>query len=98
MNRIMSIDYKEYQYYDKKFPEDVREVVRLREREDRAVQAQIKGREKGTLQDIGDTEVIPKEVEQFLANSESDWAPEEIDIVKAKELIGAMDEPEDDRK
>jgi hypothetical protein len=82
LNRVMSKNYQEYEYYAKKYPEDVKEVTQLRE-EARAV----RGESPMTEQDFA--KPIDPDVEQFLASTEVDWNPEEVDVDRLKEMLNS---------
>jgi hypothetical protein len=86
LDRIMSKNYQEYEYYKEKYPVDVEEVVKVRD-EARNVRAQSPM----TEQDF--EKPLDPEVKQFLESTEVDWNPEEVDVAKLKEMLNNREEP-----
>lgn len=80
LNRVMSKNYQEYQYYETKYPADVEEVVKLR---DEARDS----RETTPLTEENFSKPLDPEVKQFLESTEVDWNPEEVDVDKLKEML-----------
>lgn len=80
LNRVMSKNYQEYQYYETKYPEDVKEVVQLRDeaRDSRGTTP---------LTEENFSKPLDPEVKQFLESTEVDWNPEEVDVDKLKEML-----------
>lgn len=78
LNRIMAKDYQEYEYYDKKYKGDLREVKALRDesRKDRA-----------TEEDDQAAASVGDKVEKVMAALEEDWAPGEIDETKIEDIL-----------
>ena len=78
LNRLMAKDFPEFNYYDKKYQTDLKEVELLRddERKEREVKAEEK--EQG----------VPDEdaVNRFVKGFEEEWG-DDINKAKAKELI-----------
>lgn len=86
LNRIMSKNYQEYEYYAQKYPEDVKEVTKIRDEA-----REVRGASPMTEQDF--EKPLDPEVKQFLESTEVDWNPEEVDINKLKEMLDARNEP-----
>lgn len=78
LNRVMARNYEEFKYYEEKYPEDIKEVKKMRadDREER---------EEPKEEPLDDAKA--REFEQHL---EEDWSPDELDIEKIKE--GLKDE------
>ncbi len=91
LNRIMSKNYQEYEYYDKKYPADVKEVEAIREEA-----RDIRGTSPMTEQDF--EKPLDPEVKQFLESTEVDWNPEEVDVDKLKEMLNERTDLTQDRK
>ena len=79
LNRIMSKSYEQFEYFQKMFPGEVKEVEKLREDE----------REKSS-----EDEEIKKELDleyakekEFLEKTEEDWEESEVDLPKLRERI-----------
>lgn len=73
LNRIMSKNYEQYEYYEKKYDKDLDEVEKLRE-EDHA------DRKEFEEQDI--TQPVDTKATKFLENLEEDWDESELDLPK----------------
>ena len=78
MNRIMSKNYTEFEYYDKKFPEDVKEVVELREEA---------RKERSELMPHDVESSAPEEVTKFIEGLDEDWSSDDVDKDVIKKLI-----------
>jgi ABC-type bacteriocin/lantibiotic exporter with double-glycine peptidase domain len=79
LNRLMSRNYQEYEYYDKIVPEEVDEIKKLRE-EARGIRKTED--EEAKIQDAR----YQAEIDQ-LKQFEEEWNPEEVDLEKLKENI-----------
>lgn len=91
LDRLMARDYREYMYYDRKYPHDLKELELMRA-EDRQLRAESPYREQ-TLE-----EEVPAEVKRFLDSTESDWKADEVDIEKIKEVIHGKSDFEENRE
>jgi len=80
LNRVMSKNYQEFEYYDKKYPTDIKEMEELRDEARDARKTQ-------PLKDSDFEQDIPKDVAKFLDATETDWRPDEVDVDKIKEMI-----------
>lgn len=76
LNRIMARDYKEFEYFDKKFKSDVDEEVNLR-KETRQMIAET---------DASSEAATPPEVKKFLSEVEEDWTESDLDLQKLPKL------------
>lgn len=80
LNRIMSRNFEEYQYYDKKYTRDLKEVDTLRKdiRKEQRIEAELPAEKL----------VEEKEAyEKFTKGLEEDWSEDEIDKKKVSEII-----------
>ena len=91
LNRIMSKNYQEYQYYAKKYPVDVKEVEALRNEA-----RDVRGASPMTEQNF--ERPVDPEVKQFLEGTEVDWNPEEVDVDKLKEMLSERTDITENRK
>lgn len=73
LNRIMSRNYEEFKYYEEKYPEDIKEVKKMRT-ETRTEREELK-----------EEPLDIARAEEFEAELEEDWSPEELNLEKIKE-------------
>lgn len=76
LDRIMARTYVEYEYYDKKFPEDVKTV--------REAEKAVIATEKTALDES--SEISPDQ-QKFLDGMDEDWRRETIDTAKLREVM-----------
>jgi len=75
LNRVMSKNYQEFEYYDKKYPGDLKEVDALRN----------EARDERKIDVPEDKEDI--ETREILEAFDEDWAPSEVDKTKVADLL-----------
>jgi hypothetical protein len=90
LDRVMSKNYQEFEYYNKKYPVDVEEVVKVREEA-----REVRKESPFTEQDFD--KPVDDDVKQFLASTETDWNPEEVDVEKLKKMLRSEDDLKDNR-
>lgn len=76
LNRCMARNYQEYEYYNKAFKGEVKEMEKLRDeaRDDRQVEEM-------------EEEVTPREEANILGSFDEDWDKDDIDMPKLKEKV-----------
>lgn len=78
LNRIMAKNYEEFQYYDKKYETDLKEVKALR---DEAREERIEDIQQGL------DEAENKEATRVINAFDEDWGESEVDKTKVADLI-----------
>jgi len=80
LNRIMANSYQEYEYYQKMFEGEVKELKNQRD--------EVK-------KEVGEDDEIKKEMDleyekekEFIEGTEEDWGENEVDLEKLRERIG----------
>ena len=81
LNRVMARNYEEYEYYDKKYPRDLKELDNIREQENKIRETNLE--ELRGEEPFSTDEDIAKKIDEF----EEDWKPEELDFQKVKDSI-----------
>ena len=79
LNRIMANSYKEYEYYQKMFEGEVKEL------KDQRKEAQKEKTEDDEIKEIMDVEY--KKEKEFIEGTEEDWDESEVDFKKLRERI-----------
>lgn len=81
LNRIMSRNYAEFEYYDKKWDKDLKEVEEMREEER---ESRVKERAQTPGQPAPATDGT---VDAFLKAYEEDWRPNDINLEEVKKQM-----------
>jgi len=79
LSRIMANSYQEYEYYQKMFEGEVKELKKQRD------EAKEESREEKEIKEEMDLEY--EKEKEFLEQTEEDWEEEEVDMSKLRERI-----------
>lgn len=77
LNRLMARNYQEYEYYDKKYKGDLKEVEALRD----------ESRDDRLSEDDVAQEAVDKEDQRIIDAFDEDWNTNEIDKTKIADII-----------